>query len=198
MKKQIVFIHGGETFASYEDYFEYLKGAEYDPYEERSPIWKDTLAEDLGDDYELLMPSMPSKYNAKYSEWKLWFEKVIPFMRDELVLVGWSLGGIFLAKFLSENELPVSVKSLHLIAAPHDDSEGDYSLADFVLPESLEALSETAREVHLYHSEDDYVVPFGDIKKYAKQLPEAHLHTFSDRNHFLVETFPELLKNLQN
>ena len=48
--------------------------------------------------------------NARYEEWKIWFERMIPFLNDNVILVGHSLGGIFFVKYLSENLLPIKSK----------------------------------------------------------------------------------------
>ncbi|MDP3402489.1 MAG: alpha/beta hydrolase, partial [bacterium] len=132
--RQLVFIHGGETFNAYEDYVDALRSWTYEPTKESQKRWKHTLPEKLGDEWEVFMPSMPSKYNAKFLEWSIWFEKVIPHLNDGVVLVGHSLGGIFLAKYLNEHEMPVRVLATFLVAAPFDTEDTDYSLADFVLP----------------------------------------------------------------
>ncbi|KKT58327.1 MAG: hypothetical protein UW53_C0035G0009 [Candidatus Giovannonibacteria bacterium GW2011_GWA1_44_25] len=114
MKQQIVFIHGGETHDTYEQYVEYLKRSEFDPKKESQKRWKHSLAENLGDGYEILMPQMPSKHNAKYNEWKIWFEKVTPFIKENAIFIGHSLGGIFLTKYLSENKFSKTIKATKL------------------------------------------------------------------------------------
>jgi predicted alpha/beta hydrolase family esterase len=197
MKQQVVLIGGGETFATHDDFLEYLRTVDFDPYEERGSIWKDTFVDDLGKDFDVLIPSMPNKLNAKYQEWSIWFERLVPFVRSDAVFVGWSLGGIFLAKYLAENTLPTSIASLHLLAAPFDDAASEYSLADFVLPDSLTALSEQCDAIHLYHSHDDPVVAFDELSQYQKALPKAHTHIFDDMNHFIVESLPELVANIR-
>lgn len=196
--QQLVFIHGGETFDSYEDYVTALRSWEYDPSWEQGRRWKNTLPIELGDSWQTLMPSMPSKYNAKYAEWEIWFEKVVPHLTDDVVLVGHSLGGIFLAKFLSLHVLPVRVRVAILIAAPFDAEDSEYSLADFSLPESLQLFAQQAGKIFLYHSTDDSVVPFGALEKYQSQLPSASARVFDDRGHFLQEEFPELIKDIQD
>jgi hypothetical protein len=94
MKKQVFYIHGGDAFSKYEDYLAFLETLPLSlPGEERSGFWNKSLAEELGPDYEVFMPSMPNKFNARFHEWSLWFERHFPYLKDGVVLVGWSLGG---------------------------------------------------------------------------------------------------------
>jgi len=195
--KQLVFIHGGETFSSYEKYLDALRSWDYEPENAVQKKWKDTLIPELGNEWQIFMPSMPSKYNAKYIEWRIWFEKVLPHLTDGTVLVGHSLGGIFLAKFLSENSMPNAIAGTFLVAAPFDEESESGSLADFILPASLDSFEKQGGAIFLYHSEDDPVVPFSELAKYAKQLPEATVRTFSDRGHFLQPEFPELIDDIR-
>jgi hypothetical protein len=49
-------------------------------------------------------------------------------------LVGHSLGAMFLTKYLAENEFPIQISQLHLVAPVLDDqglNEGDNYLGDF-------------------------------------------------------------------
>ncbi len=199
-KKQVVIIHGGDTFASYEDYLSFLNSyqIDFERYRSNTPNWKRTLGLALGDGYEIISPDMPDKSNAKYEEWKIWFEKFTPYLEPEIILVGHSLGGIFLAEYLSENTLPKSIAATFLVAACYDDKNSDYSLADFVLPENLDHFAEQSPRIFLYHSSDDKVVPFVDLAKYQKALPTAIARTFADRGHFNQETFPELVEDMKS
>jgi len=141
---------------------------------------------------------MPSKYNAKYLEWCIWFDKVIPHLHDGVVLVGHSLGGIFLAKYLEEGSMPMQIKGTFLVAAPFEECEPGESLADFALPERLEHFVAQAGKLFLYHSEDDPVVPFGALAKYKEKLPDATIRTFTDRGHFLGPEFRELMVDIKS
>jgi hypothetical protein len=78
MKKQVVVIHGGDTFDSYEDYLTFLNAFEVDKESLFLKDWKSTLQSELGENYEVLCLQMPNMFNAKYLEWKIWFEKYIP------------------------------------------------------------------------------------------------------------------------
>lgn len=199
MKKQIVVIHGGDTFNTYDEYISFLKGFVIDSLDYfKGGSWKDSLGQSLGESFEVIAPKMPNKFNAKYAEWKIWFEKLLPLLDQEVIFVGHSLGGIFLAKYLSEHTQNKIIKAVFLLAAPYDEKDTDESLADFSLPESLENFEKQVSSIYLYHSKDDPVVPFVDVEKYKKALPNAVLHVFEDRKHFNQEVFPELVEAIKN
>lgn len=198
MKTEIVLIHGGDTFENYEEYLQFLKGYELNFERTKQKGWKSSLGEKLGESYELIAPSMPCKNNAKYLEWKIWFEKYLPFLAPELILVGHSLGGIFLAKYLAENQFPKKINALFLISAPYEAGDFGDSLADFILPNDLSLIGKQAKRIFLYHSQDDKVVDFADLSKYQKALPKAESRIFTDRGHFNQEEFPELVAALRS
>lgn len=198
-KNQIVFVPGGDTFDSRDQYYEYLNGREYDPFERRRR-WRDWVEWALSDNWETMTPSMPNKQYADYRSWNIWFEKLFPYLNDhKLVLVGSSLGAVFLAKYLSENPFPKPIDQLHLVAPPFN-SEGigdNKTIGDFVPdPKKLPALQEQAEHIYIYHSKDDHLVPFAHSERYMAHLPQAELFTFEDRGHFLQPAFPELLENI--
>ena len=196
MKRQIFTIHGGNAFASYDEYMDSLRTKVIDLDRFQQKGWRNNLGEVLGEGYEVISPRMPNANNAKYEEWKIWFEKHIPFMRDGVVLIGHSLGGIFLAKYLSENRMPVKIAATFLVAAPYDlDSER--KIVEFTLPESLALLSEQAGKLFLYQSKDDQVVSFTELAKYSAALPSAQAVVFEDRGHFDQEQLPEIVRDIE-
>ncbi len=200
MKKQIIVIHGGDTFDSYEEYLKFLKDFQIDFEEYRIGKigWKKTLRERLGDDFEVIAPDMPNKINAKYSEWKIWFEKFIPHFNQGVILVGHSLGGTFLAKYLSENNFPKKILATFLIAPAYDDEHSDYSMADFILPESLSRFERQGGKIFIYGSEDDPVVQSIDFEKYENKLKGAIMKKFTDRQHFNQEELPEIIEDIKS
>ena len=198
MKKQVVVIHGGDTFSTYKEYISFLKNYKIDFGRLKKRGWKEGLSEKLGRGFEVLAPKMPNARNARYFEWKIWFRKFLPHIRNRVVLVGHSLGGIFLAKYLSENRFPKKIKGVFLVAAPHDDKDSDHSLADFVLPRNLKRLEKQSGRIFIYHSKDDPIVPFTDFKKYVKALARARAAAFKNRGHFAQEEFPEIVKDIKS
>ena len=197
MKKQVLVIHGGDAFATYEEYLSFLRNYEVDLESLKRKGWKEALQEKLGNEYEVIAPKMPNKSNAKYIEWKIWFEKYLPFVNDGVILLGHSMGGSFLAKYLSEEKFPKKIHATFLVSAPYDIDE-DRALVEFVPPDSLSLLEEQGGEVFLYHSKDDPLVPFGELEKYQRALPKARVHTFEDRGHFGQEEFSEIIQDLQS
>jgi hypothetical protein len=176
---------------------DFLRGYRIDieRYKIRRDDWKPWLRDKLGEGYEVILPVMPNKSNAQFDEWKIWFEKLSPFLNDDVVLVGHSLGGAFLAKYLSENKFPKKVKAVFLVGAVYDLDADGYSLASFRLPAQLDLQT---KKIYLYHSEDDPVVPFSTLGKYKKALSSVETRVFTDRGHLNQEEFPELAQDILN
>jgi predicted alpha/beta hydrolase family esterase len=195
-KQQILHVHGGSPWSTYENYINELKTKEIS----LSPTlkterWHYNYPKFIPEDtFEIIRLNMPCKENAHYYEWKIWFERHSDFLRDDIILVGHSLGGNFLAKYLAEESFDTKIKQLHLVAASHSAFEDDFKIQEF--PGKL--LNKKISKVHIYHSQDDLVVPLSESEKYHAQIPQSHFHVFENRGHFLGETFPELFKNIIN
>lgn len=198
MKKQVLFINGGSTFNKYEDYLLSLKGLKIDLDRYRKTKWSDTLRKDLGDNFDVLLPKMPSPMNAQYDEWKILFKKIALKLNNNVILVGHSLGAVFLAKYLSENTFPKKILATLLIATPYDDIGMHETLGKFVLPKSLSKLKKQGGKICFYQSKDDASVPFSHLEKYMKALPNATSRVFENRGHFNQLKFPELIKDIKN
>ena len=196
MKQPVFIIHGGNAFGTYDEYIAYLREKVIDLGKLFSKDWKSELQEKLGEDFEVYALRMPNGQNAKYLEWRIWFEKYIPFMNEEVVLVGHSLGGVFLAKYLSENHFPKKIRATFLVAAPYNEDEGKI-LPEFAVTGQVLSLAEQAGMLYMYHSKDDPVVNFTEMEKYQKELPGATFRVFNDRGHFNMEDFPEIVQDIQ-
>ena len=86
MKNQIIFIRGGEAFDTKEQYYNYLRQREYNPFEQKKS-WRDWIGWALSEEYEMMMPTMPNKHNADYLSWQIWFEKLFPYLNDQKLIV---------------------------------------------------------------------------------------------------------------
>jgi hypothetical protein len=198
-KKQIFIVPGGSTFRSKKDYLNFLKNLKVSITKKNS--WNgDWLDKQLGQDYDLIRPRMPLRENAKYEEWKIYFERFIPLLKNSPILIGFSLGGIFLAKYLSENKFPQKIKALLLVAPPFDNSlEGEDLLGGFKLKSNLSLLEKATKNLYLFFSEDDNVVPISHAEKYQQKLKNAKISIYKSKNgHFQVPRFLELVKIIKN
>jgi len=129
---------------------------------------------------------------------KILFEKIINLLDDNLFLIGHSLGGIFLAKYLSENKIDKRIKKTFLIAAPFDNKGMTKEpLHSFLRKGNLKKMEQQAGKIFIYHSKDDFAVPFSHLGKYKKALPKTNFREFKDRNHFLQESIPELIDDIK-
>jgi predicted alpha/beta hydrolase family esterase len=198
MKTQVFVIHGGHARNSYEEYLKHLveKVVDLDYLRAKTSMgWKRLLSENLGSAYEVFNPQMPNAENAKYAEWKIWFEKFIPYFTDGIILVGHSLGGIFLAKYLSENQLPVKIRATFLVAAPYNTLT-EHPRADFNILEPFTKFEGQSEEIFLYHSEDDTVVPFSNFEHYQQDLPKARIRVLEKAGHVTGDEFPEIVADI--
>lgn len=193
--KQVILIRGGESFKSDEDFYEYLKQEKLDPYR-ASNRWSVHLDLDLGNKYEVILPNMPARENGKYEAWKIWFEKHFEFLKEEVVLIGYSLGGTFLLKYLSENPFPKKIAQLHFVApwiGTKLSTLEDIDTFAFDVG-NLHLIKDKATAVHVWQSKDDFVVPFTDGETVHSNIPGSQFYVFEDRNHFIQNEFHELLE----
>ncbi|HAN03894.1 MAG TPA: hypothetical protein DCQ25_01290 [Elusimicrobia bacterium] len=198
-KPQILYIHGGSTFSNRADYLRFLKNR---PVSSGERIrWNEAyLDRSLGAKCEIIRPKMPCPERAAYADWKVHLERHIPLLRDNVILAGTSLGGIFLARYLAENRFPKKILSAYLICPPFDNTLPTEEICcGFRLPRSLELLEKNCDRLTLCFSSDDTTVPASHAKKYARRLKKARILVYDNKNgHFKVPEFPELVRMIKS
>ncbi len=198
-KFQILYIHGGMTFKNREDYLDYLRNKEV-RLEEKIRWHGDSFKGGLGDDFEITKPRMPFQDDAKYDEWKIVFENYLDAMDDNVILIGSSLGGIFLSKYLSENKVDKKILAVYLVAAPFNDElvGGEDLVGGFELGEDLSLVSENCNNVTLIFSKDDDCVLVESAEKYREKLPNCEVIVYESKGgHFQVSEFPEIVEMIR-
>jgi len=194
-KIQIFIVHGGMTFKNKKDYLYFLKTRKLSI--EEKIRWTDNfLKKNLSKNFEIIKPRMPLQDNAKYEEWKIHFENYFPQLKNNIILIGSSLGGIFLAKYLSENKFPKKILSTYLICSPYDNSLPEEDLVGgFKLKSNLSLLDNSSKNLYLMFSKDDDVVPVSHAEKFRKKLKNANIIIYKSKNgHFKISEFPEIIK----
>lgn len=197
-KTQILYIHGGMTFKNKRDYVRFLKTREISI--EKKITWSnDYLDKELGNDFEIIRPRMPLQDYATYGEWKIHFERHFPYLRDNIILIGSSLGGIFLAKYLSEHVFPQKIMATYLVCPPFDNTlSAEDLVGGFKLKSGLSRLQKNSPNLTLLFSQDDDVVPVAHAQKYAAKLPHAKIILYKSKNgHFKISKFPDIIKMIQ-
>lgn len=207
MKQQVLYVNGWVPKENYESYEDFLSGLEYNPYEEKFLSWNKTLGEYLWEDWECLRAPFREREYADYTEWKVMFEKVLPYLRQDLCIWAGSLGWTFILKYIWENDgilhpetgKKIRIKKIFFIAPAiadtHAEKLGSFS---FDLEQVYPRIQRWCEEIYIYHSKDDPVVPFEQALALNNYLPEAIFREFEDKGHFYKELrLPELEADLK-
>lgn len=191
-------IHGGMTFKNQKDYLHWLKVRKISI--EKKARWDgDYLDKELGKNFEIIRQRMPLQDNAKYNDWKIYFERHIPLLRNNAILIGSSLGGIFLAKYLSENKISKKILATYIICPPFDNTLlGEDLVGGFKLKSDLSLIEKNCKDVTLMFSADDDCVPVSHAEKYRNKLKNVKIIIYKSKNgHFKVTKFPEIVKMIK-
>lgn len=197
-KTQIFIIHGGMTFKNNKDYIEYLKNRSISVGPKIA--WSgEYLDKKLGKEFEIIRPRMPLQDNAKYEDWRIYFERHFQYFRDNIILIGSSLGGIFLAKYLSENKFPKKIKATFMVCPPFDNTvKGEDLVGGFRLGKDLSLIEKNSKRTCLMFSKDDPCVPVSHAEKYRKKLAKSEIIIYESKNgHFQIAEFPEIVKMIR-
>ena len=191
--KQLLFIHGGNVYQNYDVYLTSLLNKEFELERFLTKNWKNTLEDELPD-FQIIKPTFPNGYNAQFYEWQIYFEKVINILEiPNLIIIGHSLGAIFMAKWLSVNK-NFPFKAVLMIAGPHSSNSADDYLGGFEINSNeLKSVADQSNKLYFWHSNDDPIVPVAEFMKYKSDLPKANYRSFNDKQHFNQSEFPELI-----
>jgi predicted alpha/beta hydrolase family esterase len=197
-KPQIFIIHGGMTFKNKKDYLKYLRTRDVSV-EKKISWYEGYLDKELGRKFQIIRPRFPLSENAKYDDWKINFERFIPLLRNNVILIGNSLGSIFLAKYLSEHKFPKKILATYLVCPPFDDTCFTEDLVGgFKLKSDLSLLEKNSKNLTLLFSKDDDSVPVSHAGKYRKKLKNAKIIIYKSKNgHFKISRFPEIIRMIK-
>jgi serine hydrolase len=179
MKRHVLLIHGGGQEA----------------YEEDKKLAAN-LRDVLGAAYAVRYPEMPEADNPSYEAWKVQIANKLAALDGEVILVGHSLGGSILLKYLSEEEVEKPVVGIFLIAPPYWGTE-DWEVSEYALRDSFASKLPKELPVFFYHSRDDEVVPFAHLALYAEKLAQATIHEFDGRGHQFNDDLSEVAQDIK-
>ena len=201
MRKQIhiLHIHGGMTFKNQRDYLRFLKTMKIS-LEKRISWTGEYLEKNLGKSFKVISPRMPLQDYAKYADWEIVFQRYLSLIKTPFILIGKSLGGIFLAKYLSEHKLSKKALSVYLVCPPFDNTtQGEDLVGGFRLKKDISLIEKNCKNLYLLFSKDDNVVPIEHAQKYKTKLNKAKIIIYNSKNgHFNISKFPEIIKMIKN
>ncbi len=115
---------------------------------------------------------------------------------DEAILIGHSLGGTVLLKYLFEELCHTSISGVFLIAAPYWNKDDDWQGDEFAFSEDIAEKLPHKLPIFLYHSRDEEIVPFTHLKYYKEKLPEATIREIHGAEHYFNDGLPQLVDDI--
>ena len=140
---------------------------------------------------------MPNPDYPEYKAWKRRLNSILPKVNDGVILIGHSLGGSVLLKYLSEEPFNKAIDGLFLIAAPYWGAK-DWEIEEFTLADDFPARLPPIARVFLYHSQNDDIAPATHLELYRKQFPAAVVRIFGGNDHSFERGIPELIDDIKN
>src|SRR5215467_5116116 len=179
MRKQVLFIQGA--------------GNKHEPFGSGKLIAY--LQEQLGSDYKVLAPDMPDPNHPRYLAWRGKIEQELGKLDADVLLIGHSLGGSMLLKYLAEGTYQRPIAGMFLVAVP-DFGKQDWEL-EYAVPDDFASHLPPIRQLFLYHSRSDEEVPFSSLLRYQEKLPQATVRVLDGKEHSFTEGLPLLAQDIK-
>lgn len=180
--KQIFFLHSAGPQGTHEgssDFISWLKAS-------------------LGAEYDILHPLMPDPDSPDYELWKQQLDEELKDLKGDVVLIGHSLGGSVLLKYLVTNHVQFNILGLYLCASPFWGKNTDWQYQPFTLPTDFTKKLPQINNLHIYHSKGDPFVPFSHAQLYKDELPNSVLHAIDGDSHVFDTGIERLIEDISN
>ncbi|WP_077622483.1 alpha/beta fold hydrolase [Sediminibacillus massiliensis] len=156
------------------------------------------LQNSLSKDYHFSSPAMPNPENPSYAAWKAILKKKLSELKGNVVLIGHSLGGSVLLKYLSEEACDLSISGLFVMGSPYWGLDKEWLNQEFELSNDFALRVPQISQIYLYQSRNDEVVPFSHFEYYAYKLPHAKTRVFENYGHLFQDDLPELVHDIES
>jgi len=154
-----------------------------------------SLQEQLGSDYHVLAPDMPDPDHPRYLAWRDQIEQELGKLDADVLLIGHSLGGSMLLKYLAEGTYQKPIAGMFLVAVPYWGKQ-DWEL-EYAVPDDFASHLPPIRHLFLYHSRSDEEVPFASLLRYQEHLPQATVRVLDGKHHSFTEGLPLLAQDIK-
>lgn len=150
----------------------------------------------LGKSYHILDPLIEDPEAPTYEMWKTMLKAQFEALKQPVILIGHSLGGSMLLKYLSEERTEVTISGLFLIAIPQWSATG-WDVADFALNKNFEAELPPLGPVFFYQGTHDPVVPSRHLFFYKQHFKNATFREPQVIDHAFAQGLPQLIDDLK-
>ena len=182
-KKQILFIHSA--------------GRQGPGPHDGSAGFLEFLTGSFAGDYEVKHPLMPTPSAPSYASWGAEFGSQFNTLDDGAILIGHSLGGSVILKYLSEHKILKSIAGVFIAASPYWGADKDWQVPEYNLRDNFTSHLPASR-YFFYQSRDDEVVAQSHFEKYAREMPQATARLVDAGGHQLKKGLPELVEDVKS
>lgn len=144
------------------------------------------LRRELAGEIEIRAPLMPVPDAPDAAAWDTAIAAHAAGLRAPFVLVGHSLGGSTILKYLAAHPAPMRPAGVLCIAAPYWGMPG-WEAPEYGLPPDFAGRLGALSHLVFYHSRDDDVVTSSHLQRYGSELPQAELREVDGRGHLFAD-----------
>lgn len=154
------------------------------------------LRKALGEDYKVLYPVVNEPNSPTYDNWKVLLDEQLNKLDETVILVGHSLGGSMLLKYLSEEKTDMRINGMFLVATPQWSKDG-WDVGEFAVQEDFSKHLPQVEVLYFYHCVNDPIVPFGHLDFYRKAFNNAIFRELSCKDHAFSNGLNELSADIR-
>ena len=174
----------------------YIHGAGTQEPDSESELLCNEFEREFGDTYLFHAPQMPDPNNPDYQTWMEVLDACIHKSDGPLILIGHSLGGSVILKYLSENIVETEVQQVLLLAAPFWGSNG-WNISRYQLKnEHVDQLLRFSN-INFFHCLDDEVVPASHLEEYLSLIPHANGQVFKTGGHCFTDCIGKIKNQIR-
>lgn len=152
------------------------------------------LKSELPEGFQILFPVIEKPGLPTYDKFKKMFTSTFAKITEPVILVGHSLGGSTLLKYLSEEKPGISILGLFLVSTPYWKS----NMKEFQLKENFQTSLKNIPTIFLYHSKGDAYVPIDNLEFYEHAFKTAVIHKLNGNEHIFSKGLPELVADIKS
>jgi uncharacterized protein len=151
--------------------------------------------------YIVEVPEMPNTDNPKIEEWIGHMQAVIKNPDENTVIVGHSLGGQAVLRYLSELPEEIQIKKAILVApvveeiTNRDFDEEDSGALWLKTPFDMERAKKAAKEIVGFFSDDDKWIPLSS-EKILREKFGARTIVEHNMGHYNIKEAPQILEEI--